>query len=472
MPSRTDTAWASRAPRLARPIKSAPLAASLVFQPIPLINRIPVELLAKIFSHYVVAFDLDSLVWHTVSSLGRTPTVLGHVCQHWRNTTLAFPTLWSSIVIHSPSRGDLMLAKMWLDRSGSFPLSIYLRPSLKPTPSECERVGDIFKTLCTQLHRWRTVTLILPRDMPSALINIPHGSLISLESATIDARSWPPDVADRLLSSFFSAPSLRRIDWGPRTRQNPRDVPWHQLTHVKLTSNSTPQEILEIMRQCVRLEGVHIICSKSHPPDPQLPVTLPNLRELEIFGDIEPSPLVEYLVLPALVQLKLTYRFRTSATRSRISTIQDLLDRSQCHLDAFIFEDDLIDESELCRLLCIPQLSNITQLRLLSMTTNQVLNLLTRSPTAAGDSPFPRLELLHLRRCHPTNNTFSTMVESRHNKQQGGNGLAQLRVLEAFLRSNDPLENDFTLIKRMCQSGLLARVTTHCWSVPGQLCRC
>ncbi|KAF8868194.1 hypothetical protein BD779DRAFT_1111791 [Infundibulicybe gibba] len=470
MPSRTDTAWASCTPRSVRPImiKSALPAVGLTFQPhrpIPTINRIPVELLAKIFAHYVAAFDSENMVWHTVSSLERTPTILGHVCQRWRGVALTFPMLWSSIAIHSPSRGDIPLVKMWLDRSGSCPLSVRLRPSQQPILGELERVNSILEILCTQSHRWRDIDILLAHDTPRALTNISHESLRRLESAKIDVSWWRPDIADQLLATFLSSPTIRRVDWGPYYGRNPPNVPWFQLTHVKLRSDSTPQEFLDILRHCTLLEGVHIsLDSGERLLDTHICVKLPNLRSLSILGYVEPGPLLDHLLLPALVKLKLTYRLDASTRISRVATIQNLLHRSSCLLEKFIFADDSISESELCQLLTIPELSTITNLKLSSAMTDETLNLLTRTCPTSGDIPsglYPRLEALYLRLCYPTDGIFSTMIESRRT----GPG-SRLKFVQAYLRSKDSLEHDRMLMENMCQFGLLVCVSTRRWRIP------
>ncbi|KAF8892543.1 hypothetical protein BD779DRAFT_1670233 [Infundibulicybe gibba] len=344
----------------------------------PPVNRIPTELLAKIFFHYVA---FSGMVWPARC----TPVTLSHVCQHWRRLTLTFPTLWSSIFIQSPSRGDLSLVKLWLDRSRSCPLSIHVRTKLQPTLDQSAWVNPIFEVLCAQAHRWSNIEMLLRGSPPPVLMDIPHGSLTSLESVKLDVQCWDIGTADLLLSTFFSARSLRRVNWGHHPRRIPPQVPWHQLTQIHLLSNSTPQELLNILGQCVHLEKVYIGVEFDgyHHLKPQPLVILSNLRTLEMITHTKPDSLFDYLALPALINVKLNYHPYPGFDRSessRIPTIQRLLHRSSCDLRRFAFTDDSMEEDDLQWLLAIPQLAKLTVYRVPLTVTHRTMLLLTHPP--------------------------------------------------------------------------------------------
>ncbi|KAJ7649873.1 hypothetical protein FB45DRAFT_1075650, partial [Roridomyces roridus] len=64
----------------------------------------------------------------------QSPSFLLRICRQWRDAALATPPLWSSIDLQldgttreSVIKQQLKLLETWLQRSGSFPLSIRLR---------------------------------------------------------------------------------------------------------------------------------------------------------------------------------------------------------------------------------------------------------------------------------------------------------------------------------------------------------
>lgn len=97
-----------------------------------MLRRLPPELLAEMFMYCLPMVDFQLGYWPACE---RRTIVMGpsQVCQRWRDNALSTPRLWSSICINV--RGDyrrrIALAKRWLSRTGSCPLTITIRDTFE-----------------------------------------------------------------------------------------------------------------------------------------------------------------------------------------------------------------------------------------------------------------------------------------------------------------------------------------------------
>src|ERR1700733_12077892 len=87
---------------------------------IPPVHRLPVELLAEVFRHYVQTVDHSrpshSLCVQPHSQM--TPFPLGQVCYYWRSISLAMGDIWQSLFISPPKMEHIPSVEMWLNRAG------------------------------------------------------------------------------------------------------------------------------------------------------------------------------------------------------------------------------------------------------------------------------------------------------------------------------------------------------------------
>ncbi|KAJ3928928.1 MAG: hypothetical protein NXY57DRAFT_464558 [Lentinula lateritia] len=88
------------------------------------IRKLPPETLAEIFMHCVLAAD-------SVRSLQEAPLLLTIICRDWRRVAIDTPLLWQSLHFYLPPHLNqdalsqrLAGISLWLERSGSLPLSI------------------------------------------------------------------------------------------------------------------------------------------------------------------------------------------------------------------------------------------------------------------------------------------------------------------------------------------------------------
>src|SRR5882672_9516402 len=87
------------------------------------IRRLPPEVLSEIFLHYNDENNISDL------QLNTAPLLLGGVCSRWRTIALSTPRLWTSFALTIQPKylkSDVMLAKTWLARAGTCPLTIRL----------------------------------------------------------------------------------------------------------------------------------------------------------------------------------------------------------------------------------------------------------------------------------------------------------------------------------------------------------
>ncbi|KAE9397565.1 hypothetical protein BT96DRAFT_771414, partial [Gymnopus androsaceus JB14] len=91
------------------------------------IRRLPAETLSEILVH---CLPEDR---HAVRDIAEAPLLLTNISREWRRTAVATPALWSSLHLFIPLSLSSQAVErrvtgsaLWLERSGSLPLSISL----------------------------------------------------------------------------------------------------------------------------------------------------------------------------------------------------------------------------------------------------------------------------------------------------------------------------------------------------------
>jgi hypothetical protein len=416
---------------------------------IPCLNTLlPPEILGEIFRHYV--YDDDNPDWFEASTRiaahvdARTSALsLCHVCSYWNSLVSDNPSLWSSLCVMWPKRNMVHLVRLWLDRSRSQPLSLYLgeHPFGEGGSSP---VRDILALFISHAHRWRIVSLDLSDAVQDLFCAVPHGTMPSLELFDISARNWSSDSLERLSVCLHSSPSLRRIGWVNSTwKYLPTSLCWHQLTEITLGGVQNSEHLFEILTACHVLKVLVIQNLSLITPRPtDGHILLPCLQRLRFGYVSDVARILDGLFLPKLTELHLEYGFRGSIPDGWNSTL-NLLHRSGCQLNAFAYSESDFDEAQLVHVLAMPNFSHISNIHLGGPISDVTLNALTNRELPL----LPRLEEADFLSCHTSDGAISSFVSSRLHTSQ--TKTAVLKRLEANLTGASSYSYDFRLKERL-----------------------
>ncbi|KAJ6594552.1 hypothetical protein B0H19DRAFT_917902, partial [Mycena capillaripes] len=112
-----------------------------------------------------------------VMSCKEAPVILGRICSSWRTISLSTPRLWATLHIAEPPlrvpygpplrlykikvAQRLEVAKAWLARSGTCPLSISLETNSDTTETPPPNTDLFFNALVPFASRWQNVRLVI-----------------------------------------------------------------------------------------------------------------------------------------------------------------------------------------------------------------------------------------------------------------------------------------------------------------------
>ncbi|RDB20721.1 hypothetical protein Hypma_012094 [Hypsizygus marmoreus] len=285
---------------------------------------LPPELLREIFQH-----SLDGRPFVIpIRSEQNWPWPLRSVCSAWRKLAVSDYRLWSDISVRlrkwdsqlhdrlvraivdicSPtvySRGPM---KMDIDVSGDLGY-----PIAEPSP---------LRLLSRFLPCLREVSLSFPSDYSGHFQNEIH----KFFSGALHLRKLKINCSDEV--GGFN--DFRWFDEVP-------GVPWAQLTALDLSRACQPVEsAMQILRLCPRLEvcTISVQTATNHPGIDQL--TLPHLKSLTVNQGSCPEAILDHLVTPSLVDLRLFLDQLVS-----FSEILSLLHRSGASLEVFWCSDNV-----------------------------------------------------------------------------------------------------------------------------------
>lgn len=408
---------------------------------IPPIHRLPVELLAKIFRHYMQSVDYSqpspSLRIRPASQT--TPFHLGHVCYYWRSITLSMGDLWQSICICPPRIEHIPLIQLRLSHAGDHSLSIWLFQTDLPSDSELQATNDVLSLLVQRLHRWKAIEFRFSATVQQPLLDLPYGAAASLEAARIDMWNWDQASADNLWRALHSSPTICRPEWVNHYRDGPPNhAPWAQLTHIRLDGWFSSDVVLSVLQHCQSVVKLALHLAESPIMSRQIsPFILTHLRTMRITTETELDSLFQSLLLPSLVSLGIRYPHST-----RLSlTFGDLICRSQCQLSELILEPSGCDGFVDC--LRIPALQSLVELRLCNLVTDQTIRLL--SNLEDGEQLLPKLQAVKLPKCGTSDGVFSDMVVSR---------LPTLRTIRVdFCGDKHSYQRDLAMLDDMQKGG-------------------
>ncbi|KAF9054006.1 hypothetical protein BJ165DRAFT_1399315 [Panaeolus papilionaceus] len=431
------------------------------------IQDLSIETLTKIFSFYATqkrSSDFKGLETKMFSSVPggyfADPTILSHVSKHWRTATLSTPTLWSTIISQRPVPSHVEMAKLWLERSGSAPLTLHIFQTITDdnTPieyikTERQAANDLLKLYLEHMERWHTVTFFLCIGPLPAFENFPQNRLTLLTNATLNLATWTPmktDWVDKVFKAVHSAPALESISWAASFYLDglPSHVPWQRLKSFELDLNDISEDpspltyVFDTLKKCPQVESIKFILGMALPSVPRSlpqPITFLNLKKL-ILDEALPSHLVvlfKVITAPALEELRISLHPEDHRSPPALAqAVGDFITRSKCAITNLGLD---LDEAQVVKILPLPGLKSLEVLFLGGTKSKQTVTLLTRATgKKASSNILPRLEYLHFiyqsdsYRQHTITapiNVIRQMIKSRTRVQGGPLPTTELRYL-------------------------------------------
>ncbi|KAK7031824.1 F-box domain-containing protein [Favolaschia claudopus] len=264
---------------------------------------LPHEIVAEIFIHTIPPYP-DPPPPRTCPS-----TVLTQICRQWREIAIGTPQLWKTIYLVAynlpipqrrsfDSQQAFRQASLWVKRSGSCPLSVYV-----------EDLRPILPVLLLERMRLEHLRLSILDDPLNKSASQTHFSL-------------------------HSAPLLRSVIFRS-TGGGIIDLPWAQLTFLKVWIERTADFRRCILRQARRLVHCAFYCRDvvRNTEGVGSEISLHHLESLEIRlnagGGIQMDDVLESLMVP---NLQILHVSEATLGPQPIETLKYFISKSHCKL--------------------------------------------------------------------------------------------------------------------------------------------
>lgn len=310
----------------------------LTLQALSPVLWIPNEVLVEIFLH--------SLPEDYRFSRKLAPLVLCWVCQSWRHLVFSNPKLWKRLSFWAPPtcRRDRLcyptrLVNRWLSHSQTLPLRLFFEPGMTRNHLKTFVELVLLEYYAQCQHLELSVSTLSARGLIN-FINLPPGSLCSLESLVLDGFDEVPfssaedDDEDEIddentsipipITVFTSSPKLRKLATSSlnfiyhvdvdKLQFNMDILPWGGLTHLLITDFINIDVFVRALAECLALRFLRVSLSllveneePNHVANPDLPirVVLQDLTAMYVTVDGGSSfpPAMDIFQLPALTDL-------------------------------------------------------------------------------------------------------------------------------------------------------------------------
>lgn len=388
------------------------------------VRRIPPEILAEIF---ILTLPKQ---WQLVFKSGHRQAVLlpGQVCRIWRDISLTTPQLWSRISMHIGLQGkslqvEVDMVDIWLSRAGQYPLAIEIFRAenfqlmwYMPKPL-------ISKALIESCCRWRYLRLsgswswLYSGALEGVRNRLSHLQDLVYDQTQNDASSLHSRGP---ITLFEKTPQLRYHRCRSKVHPWPFNLPWAQLTGFS-AENISLQDCHDILSRAQNLVTFSVSTMRqSLTNSPLHPVHHPRIRSLCIAKHLNSGTLLNYLTLPALLELRYT--------EVSVKSLLDFLSRSTCSLQTLALGLSSIAVSSGHGAQILRLLPSLSQLQLTHHATDRLLSDLS----CASDSEIlvPKLHTIELtigdgKKPCPR---LANMIESRWRFSNAGSQSTQYQI--------------------------------------------
>jgi hypothetical protein len=257
-------------------------------------NRLPMETLADIF-HIVQDHTKALFPPAAIDELkkGNSWLSVTHVCQYWRQCSLAFPVLWQNIVLGPETRDDGSLGQLFVLNSKSTPLFYthvmksttgrdLVAPTSRPIRTFFQGLRDNSDRI-ELIHTWSAYYI---QTQIWEFLNHPLPSLRSLhlDLTPVNFAREAEDTTSLPVIMGGQTSNLKRLSlcniclWAPNT--------FEQLTHLCLRDQNDRHRpsIPQFLNSLENMPLLQVLCLRSVGPILRLPITPPrrkiNLLEL------------------------------------------------------------------------------------------------------------------------------------------------------------------------------------------------
>ena len=319
-------------------------------------------------------------------------------------------------------------AELWMQRSGSRPISIALKQSSNPTVTEFDATVALLALFNSRADFWQSLELCLNGQFPYILLprleDLSRMRSCKLTKFNLTLRSRLPAPLPqewdaptiRVWDLLQGIPSITSLQWDAAVVGSA-----HLGNNVNAVDIKTPismETLTKVIHSAVTLQSiiVHKLSLPSSCPLHVIGRTIyPNLTVLDITAspitsdDI--SNLLRNITLPSLTCLTLA-----QVQHGILVHVTDLIHRSKCILDIFGIRIPNFTEPQIMEWLNMDELKQVTCLILEGPITDNILRALHR-PAKYGNQLcyFPNLKRLGLGKCVATidNGLLLRMLGSR-----------------------------------------------------------
>ncbi|KIJ94595.1 hypothetical protein K443DRAFT_110148 [Laccaria amethystina LaAM-08-1] len=350
-----------------------------------------------------------------------------------------------------PRKNTVHLVQLWLDRSKSQPLSLFLGEHPFGEGGSTP-VRDILALFISHAHRWQAITLGLNDAVQDMFRDVPLGVMSSLDLFDISVRNWSAGSLEQLSLCLHSS-SLRKIAWENFPQDYlPTSICWSQLTEITLGCVRNSEDLFEVLVECRVLRVLNIPhLGFTSPRRGDGYIILPDLYDLRLGFVADVARILDGLFLPRLTEFRLNNGFRGLISDGWNASV-NLLQRSECRLKTFTYNQLGSDETELIQALAMPVFSYVSNITIGSPISDVTLNALNNRNLPL----LPRLEEAFFTDCHTSDGAISSFVLSRLDTSQSLTLI--LRRLEANLCGPSLYSYDLQLKERILDQKIIIMI--------------